>query len=1256
MKVWKSPVFYLGVVLLCAVIGALIAPFVVDWNAYRADLETYGRRVTGRDVTIDGPISVRLFPWPSLTATGIHLANPPGLDHVEFARAEKVVVRLQLAGLFNGDILVESIAIDKPVIALERMPSGAVNWQFHPSANRAGNDFMGRVKLDRITLNEATVRLIDRRRGQGEIALHVPVATLASPGLAGPWRVRADKVEMAARAFAVTINTGAWKAGEPLRFSVHVAGSDGSGPAFNFDGSGQGDRVAGILRIEPASNSGGKTDAEGQLRPMVFTSKVVATFDAVALDKIEIAPRDPKDGGTLMSGSARLALGAQISAQADLAAAHLDLEKLAGARANQVLREAGGLAVADAFLALLPEAATLNGSLKVTALKAGGETLENVVLRLEASRAAIRLRELSASLPGRSRALFEGVFFPGKSGAELAGNLAVESNDLRQLTTWVWPEGKDGIATSWTGSRGRLKLQTELSLTQSRFRLDKTQYEIDGVPGSGELAVTLGGRVAVDLRIDTDKLDIDNFSPGGFAAASSGGKTGFTGLLSVLTPHGDANDLRLTMRSKQLLLNGVTASDVVIDLASGANGLDVRSVEIGSVGGARLAASGLILDTGAGPDGSVGIEVEAGDPRGLLRLLGLIPVDREPGWSQALGATEIKGTVTVKTEAAGPVSGFDFAGRSGAFEVSVSGTLSGASDLDRMVISGSGDIKAASSASLVKLAGLLPATDDQTPARLTITGSGSLAEGFLTNLNVQAYGARFDYNGMIGAHGRPSALDGKIALRSTDVMPLLAAMGLPSAVLPTGVLVLDSGVATEGAAILLPDLAGRFGQTPIGGNLKWEDSARITANIEAGDMALGDLLAGTFLVWNGLAPESETGFATELPFGVTGEIWIKPASLKVHDTFTAKDVQVGITASLEEIRLAMFGKDAQGRDAAIELGSRGRDGNRTLDGKMTLPFDLARQLVLAGGAPVAEGSGVVDLRFEAQGRSPGGALAALKGSGSYAVDGLKLLNISPPDFSRLLAAAKDGAGLNAAFDGLRGGGGLTGGNIRGSITVENGVAAFLPFKISTPDADATIRVVAEPALAMIDASMILRLKAQQALPTMEISYAGPPAALARNEDKTELAAKLGFDIMQQGVAELERLQQEQLRMAAEEEKLRLEDEAKLQAYYAQRDELRLRQRELKVHAEMRVLEAEQLRKKIESERAANAEINRVELKQRVREIRIHRRMARLERRLEPVVTVPAPRAKAPATKPPAAKPEVQVPVILVPPARSPSQQ
>ena len=86
MKVWKSPVLYFGVLLVIVVIGLLAAPFIIDWNGYRADLEAYGKKLTGREVIVEGPVSARLFPWPRLTVENVK--KTMGLDITIVTSAE----------------------------------------------------------------------------------------------------------------------------------------------------------------------------------------------------------------------------------------------------------------------------------------------------------------------------------------------------------------------------------------------------------------------------------------------------------------------------------------------------------------------------------------------------------------------------------------------------------------------------------------------------------------------------------------------------------------------------------------------------------------------------------------------------------------------------------------------------------------------------------------------------------------------------------------------------------------------------------------------------------------------------------------------------------------------------------------------------------------------------------------------------------------------------------------------------------------
>ena len=213
----------------------------------------------------------------------------------------------------------------------------------------------------------------------------------------------------------------------------------------------------GTLRLDPTQSPDGKSDTEGQFRPVTFKSKVTGSFEKINLSEIEIRPAGVAEQGTILSGTASFILDKQIKATADFSAPRVDFDALAGAGARRLLRNGDGLSLVNGLLAALPEAIDLRSSIKFAALKTGGEVLDNVLLDVSANRNAMRIHELSASLPGRSRSRFEGVFFPGTQYAELAGTLEVKSPDARQLSLWLWPDSKSEIARTWTGLRGNLE-------------------------------------------------------------------------------------------------------------------------------------------------------------------------------------------------------------------------------------------------------------------------------------------------------------------------------------------------------------------------------------------------------------------------------------------------------------------------------------------------------------------------------------------------------------------------------------------------------------------------------------------------------------------------------------------------------------------------------------------------------------------------------------------------------------------------------
>jgi len=409
MKLWKSPVLYFGIALVMAVTAAFIAPFIIDWDSYRPAIEKYGSQVTGRQVTVAGDISGRLFPWPRLSIRGVKVANPPGSFVPDFITADEVDVRMTLAGLFGGEIRVESIDIVHPVVAFERMASGQGSWHIKSEADQSEMGLLDRIRLDQISVSDGVVHLIDNRRA-GRATITKVNATLAAQDFAGPWRMRGTAAYHD-RPVEIGINTGRWSPDTPFKFGFRISSADGSGLVYQFDGANDGNHVTGKLRVQPAASVDGRSDAEGQLRPLMMTAQVTSNFDTVALDKIEISPRDASsEGANLLTGSAEISLGTSVKLKTDLKATRFDLDAVAGAKAKSLIREGGGLALLENAMEIMPDDVDITASLGVTSLVVGGEPLDNAKLAFELNRDAIRISELSAGMPGQARGLCTGVF------------------------------------------------------------------------------------------------------------------------------------------------------------------------------------------------------------------------------------------------------------------------------------------------------------------------------------------------------------------------------------------------------------------------------------------------------------------------------------------------------------------------------------------------------------------------------------------------------------------------------------------------------------------------------------------------------------------------------------------------------------------------------------------------------------------------------------------------------------------------------
>ena len=133
----KKLLYGLLAVIVLLVVSAVLAPNFIDWNRYKPKIVAAVKSATGRELSIQGPIDLSLLPTPKLSVSDARLANLEGASEPDMVRLGSLNVQVALMPLFTGEIQVESVTLVEPVLYLERLADGRVNWTFAPTDQSA---------------------------------------------------------------------------------------------------------------------------------------------------------------------------------------------------------------------------------------------------------------------------------------------------------------------------------------------------------------------------------------------------------------------------------------------------------------------------------------------------------------------------------------------------------------------------------------------------------------------------------------------------------------------------------------------------------------------------------------------------------------------------------------------------------------------------------------------------------------------------------------------------------------------------------------------------------------------------------------------------------------------------------------------------------------------------------------------------------------------------------------------------------------
>ena len=108
---------YIGGFLIVVLAALFGLPYVVDWNGYRGVFEEEASRMLGREVRVQGNVSLRLLPSPYVHAEKLRIGGAIGEQTGRpLFRADGFTMWLSVPPLLKGIVEARDAQIVKPVL------------------------------------------------------------------------------------------------------------------------------------------------------------------------------------------------------------------------------------------------------------------------------------------------------------------------------------------------------------------------------------------------------------------------------------------------------------------------------------------------------------------------------------------------------------------------------------------------------------------------------------------------------------------------------------------------------------------------------------------------------------------------------------------------------------------------------------------------------------------------------------------------------------------------------------------------------------------------------------------------------------------------------------------------------------------------------------------------------------------------------------------------------------------------------------
>lgn len=179
------------ILLLCLLGLGLAAGSAVLWASrymhtpqFRDELGLLIQEATGREASLQGQLTISVFPWFGLKAEGFSLGNDPRFGETPLLRSQSVSARIKVLPLLQRRLVFDIVELDGAELVLTMDPAGLGNWEGlaehlrqQENASERTDSFFRKITVRGVRVLAGAARLDDQQHRHSYIATNIDLRT-----------------------------------------------------------------------------------------------------------------------------------------------------------------------------------------------------------------------------------------------------------------------------------------------------------------------------------------------------------------------------------------------------------------------------------------------------------------------------------------------------------------------------------------------------------------------------------------------------------------------------------------------------------------------------------------------------------------------------------------------------------------------------------------------------------------------------------------------------------------------------------------------------------------------------------------------------------------------------------------------------------------------------------------------------------------------------------------------------------------------